>query len=606
MDPKLNLTTLPSEIRQQIFREYFKVDKGYVYDVAHDKLTVADDAHTPIDLSLRYTCRSIAADTKNIPLAVNNIHFVTSFREDWRSLAGCYNVAATLYYVVEKDFVLHLAKHITPEMHSQLQSKFPTFGDNLMSLATSHLAYIERNLELGARRGREDDLDRLHPTQCISYKSFIRNNILETFHDPPYCPYSCFVSMHESRTSFVSDREECPLKETSKDIRAAVSYCLRLIAQNNPEEFAKQVQRVFPHWEGKYSGQDFLNLRFNCWDIPAREDVARMLEMLGIGNYVWNFPDLWYYKPLSLYDEDYEGHTSHPPDINFDPLKLGNRFDIRFREKVGFSATATAIRFLGRLTLQQRTQIRRVTLQEDTDSVNVPSLHAQGLVPFFKENTQLQVERRVSVLGCMSGNPSALSNMLSEDVDDDTRQIWAPDFSCAVSYWLLDALDILKSGVPTKSFTLVLEAGQYGGSCTELFQRYVHRYIAKSKAYPACLDKGYFQSFSPEEVHKQSSKFEIDDRFEGAVQHLVNQTSILRCDFDLGTPEDFETLVKETAGLDDDAAYDKWFFEEISGLDDIPKDVYDAMTVPRLEFETWDDYLKANGPSSGSPDKKGT
>ncbi|KAL3588263.1 hypothetical protein FPOAC2_10416 [Fusarium poae] len=606
MDPKLNLTTLPSEIRQQIFREYFIVDKGYVYDVALDKLTVADEAHTPIDLALRFTCRSIAADTKNIPLAVNNIHFVTSFRKDWRSLAGCYNVAATLYYVVEKDFVLHLANHITPEMHSQLQSKFPTFGDNLMSLATSHLAYVERCLEIRARHRREDDLDRLHPTQCISYKSFIRDNILQTFHDPPYCPYHRFVSIHELWDLSSSDPSESPREEKSKDIRAAVSYCLQLIAQNNPEEFAKQVQRVFPHWEGKYSGQDFLNLRFNCWDIPAREDVARMLEMLGIGNHVWNFPDLWYYKPLSLYEEDDEGQTSHPPDINFDPLKLGNRFDIRFRKKVGFSATATAIRFLGRLPLEQRTQIRRVTLQEDTDSVNVPSLHAQGLVPFFKENTQLQVERRVSVLGCMSGNPSALSNMLSEDVDDDTRQIWAPDFSCAVSYWLLDALDILKSGIPTESFTLVLEAGQYGGSCTELFQRYVHRYIAKSKAYTTCLEKGYFRSFRPEVFHERASRFAIDDRFGGAVQHLVNQTSILRCDFDPGTPEDFETLVKETEGLDGAAAYSKWIFREMDGLGEIPKDVYDAMTVPTLEVETWDDYLKANGPSSGSPDKKGT
>jgi len=92
MAPKL-LTDLPSEIRQQIFKECLKVDGGYVYNAQTDKLTNADEARTPIDLSLRYTCRSIARDTATIPLAVNTIHFSTS--DNWRSLAGCFNLVAT-------------------------------------------------------------------------------------------------------------------------------------------------------------------------------------------------------------------------------------------------------------------------------------------------------------------------------------------------------------------------------------------------------------------------------------------------------------------------------------------------------------------------------
>ncbi|KAF4424486.1 hypothetical protein F53441_14233 [Fusarium austroafricanum] len=101
MAPKHHLTALPSEIRQQIFKECLRVDGGYVYDAQSDKLTNANDAHSPIDLSLRYTCRSIADDTRNIPLAVNMIHFSTAFREDWRSLAGCFNLAATTYHMLE-------------------------------------------------------------------------------------------------------------------------------------------------------------------------------------------------------------------------------------------------------------------------------------------------------------------------------------------------------------------------------------------------------------------------------------------------------------------------------------------------------------------------
>ncbi|KAJ4004131.1 hypothetical protein NW752_010792 [Fusarium irregulare] len=87
------LTNLPLKIRQQIFGEYFRVPGGYVYDGKSDKLRNADG--TPIDLSLIYTCRSIANDCKHLPLATNTLHFSTLYREDWRSLAGCFNLAAT-------------------------------------------------------------------------------------------------------------------------------------------------------------------------------------------------------------------------------------------------------------------------------------------------------------------------------------------------------------------------------------------------------------------------------------------------------------------------------------------------------------------------------
>ncbi|CAG1974831.1 unnamed protein product [Fusarium graminearum] len=59
------------------------------------------------------------------------IQFSTLYREDWRSLAGCFNLVATYYYVLQQDIVLHLAHLITPEMHMQLEKKFPNFRSKL-------------------------------------------------------------------------------------------------------------------------------------------------------------------------------------------------------------------------------------------------------------------------------------------------------------------------------------------------------------------------------------------------------------------------------------------------------------------------------------------
>ncbi|GKU05385.1 hypothetical protein FLAG1_01130 [Fusarium langsethiae] len=156
MATKRRITDLPLEIRQQIFREYFKVQGGYVYNDQSDKLRNADD--TPIDLSLSYACRSIAKDCKRLPLAVNTIHFSTLYREDWRSLAGCFNIVATYYYVLQQDIVLHLAHLITPEMHVQLGKKFPNFRSKLEAERAFHF----RVWDTSDRIRSDQDLDNIN------------------------------------------------------------------------------------------------------------------------------------------------------------------------------------------------------------------------------------------------------------------------------------------------------------------------------------------------------------------------------------------------------------------------------------------------------------
>ncbi|KAF2871209.1 hypothetical protein BDV95DRAFT_595083 [Massariosphaeria phaeospora] len=67
------------------------------------------------------------------------------------------------------------------------------------------------------------------------------------------------------------------------------------------------------------------------------------------------------------------------------------------RLKLFFLATTAAIRFLTRLTDHSRSQVRHILILEDRISIGFPEQHAQGLVPFFKEKSNLTVERRVNI-----------------------------------------------------------------------------------------------------------------------------------------------------------------------------------------------------------------
>ncbi|KAF9768751.1 hypothetical protein IL306_013898 [Fusarium sp. DS 682] len=180
---KPTLTSLPAEIRAKIFKECLKVDGGYIYNIQTDKLTNAD-------ISLRYTCCSIANDTRAIPLAVNTIYFSTIFREDWRSLAGCFNLAATAYYVIEQDLVFHLAEFITPEMYTQLDAKFPRFRPMLESeLATHH----RLNPVMDRPNLNKYLINRMRPHLC----RWVRHFFKMTVYGPSPASNRSFADIHE-------------------------------------------------------------------------------------------------------------------------------------------------------------------------------------------------------------------------------------------------------------------------------------------------------------------------------------------------------------------------------------------------------------------------
>lgn len=124
-----NLLTLPYELRRAVFSHYFTVEGGYVFDTKSKKLTTVDGG--PIELSLIYTCRSIAADTSDLPWKLNSITFSTMSCEDLRPWAVRFQYLSVFQYLVQSDLLLHLRRYITPEIYSQIALKFPRFMPHL-------------------------------------------------------------------------------------------------------------------------------------------------------------------------------------------------------------------------------------------------------------------------------------------------------------------------------------------------------------------------------------------------------------------------------------------------------------------------------------------
>ncbi|RBQ64857.1 hypothetical protein FVER53590_30449 [Fusarium verticillioides] len=604
MAPK-TLTSLPSEIRQQIFRETLKVDGGYVYDVQTDKLTSPDG--TAIDLSLLYTCRSIANDTRAIPLAVNTIRFSTVFRQDWCNLAGCFTLAATTHYVLEQDFVFHLAQFITPEMFAEVELICPGFQERLKIELVKHNAWIHEN----ENPQYIFPTDRLRPAMCTMVRQFMKMVDLLNVNAPGMGRLE-FRLLHTEADANVrgSLRNGRQPEWCQGELREAISHCLKLISEAQPGEFATYVYKSLPHWVGSRPAEDFINLRFNLWDIPSQERVAQMLESFEIGAFVWDLPATWYYAPDGFYDQVGKGVPQDRRSPEFEkPDNLLEHFTGRCREKLRFSATAAAIRFLQRLPITQRKQMRRVVLHEDLPSVNLPSRHTQGFIPFLKENPLLRVERRASVLGCVANQRPAnimahiMARMENEEGDGILSPPYIPDqnFEASIFYWLLDASAVVDSGVGSNCFTFVLEAGQHSDYCSEFFQNFIQAEISKSKAWKICLDTGLLASLRPTTRERNDARYAKDPRFEKLVDQLVTGTSSLRCDFNPGAPLDVDALVEDAKLRDEEDI--KWASKKLYNWVPLPFDAYhEIMVAPNFEFQTRQEYIESRGRNINAED----
>ncbi|CCT69649.1 uncharacterized protein FFUJ_05551 [Fusarium fujikuroi IMI 58289] len=606
MSTKRCFLRLPPELRLHIYRDYFQLEGGYVYDAKSDKLKTSDGQ--PIDLALIFTCRTIANETSHLPLSLNSVTFSMLYREDWQSLAGCFNVVATYYRHLEADLVLHLAEFMTPEMYGQFALKYPDFANRLEDVSTNHRPHYldDNNNNLsrvmaaesasGAKRAR---VERLKGRRCCVAVHDILTTVNHIFKwgEHEYEGFSKihrdpFSSSHPSKAWFGSDSE----------VQDALSYCLRLIADKKPVQFANHLRGVFPHWAGSDIVEDFLHLRFDNWAIPLESEVKNAIRLLDIDG-IWECPDRWhyadprqdsdhefdnsedgqyddqdYYEEYDDYDQS-DGQDDEDTAIMDGPdTNVHVRSGVYWREKIRFSAAANAIRFLKRIPLSD------------------PHTHARGLAPFVNENPSLQITRRVSLLDCIIGvwdPPYSLVMDLQRGERIQMEPMWIrPHLSRNIGYWIRDALAAKDVGIPAESFTFRLEAGSHQDFCTDLLQRIVHRDIAWHRAYKL-LDAN--STFPHDALSAQETRrWMMRDADVKAIDELVNRTSgVLSADFNTGVALDGRALAKETEHLHGFYWVAKWRLMDGTLKQESPPGlIYDRL-ADVVEFRTDDGPLVA-------------
>ncbi|KAK9436981.1 hypothetical protein VB005_11798 [Metarhizium brunneum] len=160
--------------------------------------------------------------------------------------------------------------------------------------------------------------------------------------------------------------------------------------------------------------------------------------------------------------------------------------------KYRFSAASKAIRFLSQCPKQLRMQLRRICLHETSHSVAFPECHALGLIPYCQENPRLYVERRVNIWRTLLQTTYTDSCILSWTPENDWLFYTNPEhhggeesangarlasyrITRVFSRWAMEALELVRSGMPRRSFKLVFDGDPAPQLATGLFRDLIQR-----------------------------------------------------------------------------------------------------------------------------------
>ncbi|KAM0428829.1 hypothetical protein ACHAPT_006629 [Fusarium lateritium] len=425
----------------------------------------------PLDLALMYTCCLIANETKELPLRFNTVSFSTVYHKEWSAWAGRFHYQLDVQASMQTDLLVSMVRQVTPAMYSRIAVKFPWFVPML-------------------KEAREGPVPRAP----------FRYNAKFDFEAHAYRGLDSFPGGQGRWRGY---------GKNASMVNQAVTYTLRLIEQVQGLRVAAWVEEE----EATHDILSFLDNAHEPWEIPSWSELEAMGLKLD-DHKMWHKLQRW------RRDDNDDGAPS----------------DRRYREKFRFSAAAVAIRFLHSLPVHTRLQLRKVVLHEDHVAVAHPERHAQGLIPFCKENPRLRIERRVDMVNTVLSE-SALHSQFSlptssRDDPGNRYQLVSWILTPGVAGWLCWALAAVDAGMPADAFTLVLDAGPAADLCSDILQRVVHRDLAWQTALERCYAQGVLQ-VPPSGVHKYTFSGGSQN-FQQAVEHLVNQTSVLRCNFNPG------------------------------------------------------------------------
>jgi hypothetical protein len=319
----------------------------------------------------------------------------------------------------------------------------------------------------------------------------------------------------------------------------AVASILRILAKEHPKRFSEAIDAILPHWTDTHSIFEVFDLTFEPWTVPSLSEVAAMAKELRL---------------QGCFDRFTYWHKLQPP--NYDPNYSGPRH--LYRRKAFFSGASMAIRFMNRISEHQRHTIRKIIIDEDRPAVARALCHPMGLIPFCTKYPKLHIEHRWNLWATLLlGNwePELLSFAIQFEFTPMMLQEWAgpgpyssPDletevytyrFTSAFSHRVMHIMDAVKSGMPTGSYSAVLDGDPDLNHSTHAFHHIMEREVAWLTLNTDCVATGLFAP-----PGHRDYPFITRASNEG-VAPVGDRSSLIQCNFTLDQPWNFEKLLNE-------------------------------------------------------------
>ncbi|KAI1170363.1 hypothetical protein F4777DRAFT_569529 [Nemania sp. FL0916] len=244
-----------------------------------------------------------------------------------------------------------------------------------------------------------------------------------------------------------------------------------------------------------------------------------------------------------------------------------------------FSAAAVAIKFLHDTPIPTRKYIRKIVIHEDRTSVASPEFHAKGLIPFCVENASLRIERRLDMWRTCFLDYGAVRNTV------DAQYVPAPSIPCwwarETARWLVEAGELIRAGMPERSFSLIIDGGPAPEKASYIFGR-IQRDAAWQEAFEEACARNSVPR--PKLYEWRRSDVHILEQFPSIVRSMTNDKSfIVQCNFDIGAPWDIEGIIEQNQNCPLSKWEEKWWQEDetYSGVEPFPL------------FKSWRDFYVA-------------
>jgi len=205
-----------------------------------------------------------------------------------------------------------------------------------------------------------------------------------------------------------------------------------------------------------------------------------------------------------------------------------------------FSATTAAVTFLQSIGKSAQSHLRSIVINENRASVAHPESHAQGLIPYCRENPKLRVDHRASIWRTLLVHYSMLHNFYSPRYTHLRSNLMAWSATSWVITWIGEALLLKATSMPKSSYTLNLEGSS---DLTQQIWDHLKRAAAAQEASWEMVRRGDMQLSNELFVNLGRPYLHIAAELPRAVREMIVGTSCVRLDAFKGELWDVDEVI---------------------------------------------------------------